>query len=82
MPPKLKNLSGSDVVANFSRFGFAIHSQRGSHIKLKRATPDGTSQTLTIPNHKEIDRGTLRAILRQASKYVPEEELKPFFYTE
>lgn len=82
MPPKLKSLSGSEVVKIFGHFSFVIHSQRGSHIKLKRVLPDGSHQTLTIPNHKEIDRGTLRAIARQASKYIAEAELKPYFYTE
>jgi hypothetical protein len=41
---------------------------------------DGTKQILAIPIHVELDRWTLRAILRQASKYIPEEELKPHFY--
>ena len=82
MPPKLKSLSGSDVVTALGRFGFGIHLQRGSHIKLRRTARDGNHQTLTIPNHKEIDRGTLRAILRQASKFIAESELRPYFYTE
>ena len=82
MPPKLKSLSGSDVVSALGYFGFSVYSQRGSHIKLKRVTREGNNQTLTIPNHKEIDRGTLRAILRQASKYIAEAELQPYFYTE
>lgn len=82
MPPKLKRLSGQDVVKALAHFGFTVHSQRGSHIKLRRIASDDSHQTVTIPNHKEIDRGTLRAILRQASKFVPETELKPYFYTE
>ncbi|MBI2336660.1 MAG: type II toxin-antitoxin system HicA family toxin [Deltaproteobacteria bacterium] len=82
MPPKLKLLSGSDVVAVLSKFGFCLHSQRGSHMKLRRITREKLVQTLTIPNHKEIDRGTLRAIIRQASKFVLESELRPCFYTE
>ncbi|MCZ8222552.1 MAG: type II toxin-antitoxin system HicA family toxin [Microcystis sp.] len=32
--PKLKQLSGKDVIKILARFGFTIHSQRGSHIKL------------------------------------------------
>jgi predicted RNA binding protein YcfA (HicA-like mRNA interferase family) len=82
MPPKLRRLSGSDVVAILTKFGFAIHSQRGSHIKLRRITAQGHKQTLTIVTHKEIDRGTLHAIFRQASKYIAEEELHEYFYTE
>jgi predicted RNA binding protein YcfA (HicA-like mRNA interferase family) len=77
---KLRNLGGRDVVKILARFGFRVVSQRGSHAKLVRALLDGTKQILTIPIHVELDRGTLRAILRQASKYIPEEELKPYFY--
>jgi len=39
-------------------------------------------QTLTVPAHEELDTGTLRAILRQASRYVPGQELRPLFYTD
>jgi hypothetical protein len=37
-------------------------------------------QTLLIPNHKVIDTGTLRAIVRQAGKYIPTEDLIQQFY--
>lgn len=47
--PKLRTLSGSEVVKIFNTFGFQIASQKGSHIKLQRILPDGTKQTLTIP---------------------------------
>ncbi|MEM2088312.1 MAG: type II toxin-antitoxin system HicA family toxin [Thermoproteota archaeon] len=78
--PRLKVLSGKDVVKIFSRFGFVTVSQKGSHIKLRRILPDGTKQTLTIPLHEELDKGTLKAIYRQALRFIPEEELKPYFY--
>jgi len=78
--PKLKTLSGGEVVKIFSRFGFEVLSQRGSHVKLRRVISDGTKQTLTIPLHEELDKGTLRAIFRQALRYIPEDELKPYFY--
>jgi len=39
-------------------------------------------QTLTIPNHPELDKGTLKAIYRQALRYIPENELKIHFYSE
>ncbi len=78
--PKLKTLSGKDVVKIFSNFGFEGISQRGSHIKLRRTLDDGTKQTLTIPLHKELDKGTLRAIFRQSLRYIPEEEIKHYFY--
>ena len=79
--PKLRALGGADVVRIFQQFGFDIASQKGSHIKLRRITSDGAKQILTIPNHKELDPGTLRAIYRQSSRYIPEEQLKPQFYS-
>ena len=78
--PKLRTLSGPDVVRILSEFEFLIASQRGSHIKLRRILPEGTRQTLTIPNHRELDTGTLKAIYRQALRYVTDEELRPRFY--
>ncbi len=79
--PKLKTLSGEEVVKIFLSFGFNVAAQKGSHIKLARVQKDGTRQTLTIPNHFEIDKGTLRAIYRQSLRYISEEELKPYFYS-
>lgn len=78
--PKLKQLSGQDVVKIFSQFGFESASQKGSHIKLRRITKE-SNQMLTIPLHKELDKGTLKAIYRQSLKYIPEEKLKEYFYT-
>lgn len=42
----------------------------------------GEKQPLTIPLHTELDTGTLRAIFRQATQYIIENELRPYFYTE
>ena len=64
------------------RMGFRVHSQRGSHVKLRRVTPAMVVQTLTIPKHRELDTGTLQAIFRQASRFVPQEELRKEFYTD
>ena len=78
--PKLKILSGIDITKIFFEFGFEIVSQKGSHVKLRRILTNTTKQTLTIPLHDEFDKGTLRAIFRQAVRYIPEEKLKPYFY--
>jgi predicted RNA binding protein YcfA (HicA-like mRNA interferase family) len=80
--PRLRRLSGAEVVAILGSFGFTVHAQRGSHIKLRRISTDGTSQTLTVPAHSELDTGTCRAILRQATRFVPEDKLRPHFYAE
>jgi predicted RNA binding protein YcfA (HicA-like mRNA interferase family) len=79
--PKLRCLSGAEVIHILKCFGFIIHAQTGSHVKLKRIGPYGQKQILTIPNHRELDTGTLRAIFRQASQYIPDEELRPHFYS-
>lgn len=78
--PKLKKLSGKEVISILNLFGFEVINQRGSHVKLRRIKED-MKQTLLIPNHKEIDTGTLRAIVRQAGKYIPTEELIQQFYS-
>jgi predicted RNA binding protein YcfA (HicA-like mRNA interferase family) len=80
--PKLKRLSGPEVLAIFHSLGFETHSQRGSHVKLRRVTATGEKQTLTIPVHAELDTGTVRAIIRQATRYIPEFELRPHFYSD
>jgi predicted RNA binding protein YcfA (HicA-like mRNA interferase family) len=56
--PKLKRLSGKDVIKVLSYFGFEQVGHRGSHVKLKRVVIDSI-QTLTIPMHKELDKGRL-----------------------
>jgi predicted RNA binding protein YcfA (HicA-like mRNA interferase family) len=62
------------------RLGFELVSTRGSHAKLRRTGPGGESQTLTIPLHKEIASGTLRAIYRQTAKLVPGPEARRLFF--
>ncbi len=54
--PKQPRVSATELVRAFERMGFAVVSQRGSHIKMKH--PDG--RTTVIPNHKQIKTGTLK----------------------
>ena len=63
--PKPKILSGEQMVKVFLGFGFEKIRQKGSHIKLRRFK-NGRKQTLVVPLHKELDKGTLRAIIRQS----------------
>ena len=62
---KLPVVSGAQCVKALVE----VYRQRGSHIVLVRKTPP--AQT-TSPNHKELDRGTLRAIIRQTGLTVDE----------
>jgi len=59
---KLPVISGKECIKVLEKFGFIFYRQRGSHVTLVRENPP--NQT-TVPMHKELDRGTLRAILRQ-----------------
>ncbi len=54
--PKLKRMSGRQIVAIFEDLGFEVGSQRGSHAKLRRVLKSGTKETLTIPIHDELDK--------------------------
>jgi predicted RNA binding protein YcfA (HicA-like mRNA interferase family) len=59
---KLPRVSGQQMVAALQRVGFRVRRQHGSHIIMRRDEP--FAQTV-VPAHRELDRGTLRAILRQ-----------------
>ena len=79
---KLRTLSGAEVIGILAEFSFGRVAQSGSHVKVRRVLANGTHQNLTVPLHKEIDRGTLLAIYRKALLYVPESELRHRFYTD
>ena len=66
---KLPQVSGDDVVRILQKLGFTIRRQHGSHIVMRRDEP--FAQTV-VPNHRQLDRGTLRAILRQTDITVDE----------
>ncbi len=82
MSPKLRALSGKEVLIILRHFGFEPIGQAGSHVKLRRRSPGGEKQTLTIITHRELDKGTLHAIFRQACRFIPEQELRPHFFTD
>ncbi len=61
-------ISGREAVKIFEKIGFKFYHQRGSHIILYH--PNG--RHLSVPDHKELDRGTLRALIRGAGISVEE----------
>lgn len=79
---KLKNLSVEEIITALEKCGFYILKQRGSHIKLRRINKKGKKETLVIPNHKEIPKGTIKAIYNQANNYIEKEKLDKYFYTD
>ena len=65
---RLPVLSGREVVKALSRIGYYVRDQRGGHVHLRHPT----RPPLTISAHKEVARGTLRAIIREAGLTVEE----------
>lgn len=63
--PKSLNFSGDDVINKLSKLGFSRVRQRGSHVVLKKHTDNGDIGCV-VPLHKEIAKGTLHSILKQA----------------
>ena len=62
MPP-VPVLSADEVVRVFASFGWQVARQRASHIVLVK---EGDTATLSVPDHPEVARGTLRALIRAA----------------
>ena len=65
----LPRISGRECVAALEKAGFVFKRQQGSHMVLRRDDPFAQ---VVVPDHKELDRGTLRAIIRQAGLSVDE----------
>ena len=63
--PDLPHLSGLEIIRALERLGFAQARQRGSHVVMKKSTPEG-SIGCVVPMHDEVAIGTLRSILKQA----------------
>ena len=63
MGEKLPILSGKEVVRAFATDGWTIARQRGSHTILVKT---GSMATLSVPDHREVARGTLRSLIREA----------------
>jgi predicted RNA binding protein YcfA (HicA-like mRNA interferase family) len=61
---KLPVISGKQLCKILSKIGYYIDHHTGSHLILRNENPP--HRRMTIPNHKEIAKGTLRAIIREA----------------
>lgn len=66
---KLPIVSGTECVKALEKIGFVVYRQRGSHITMVRQDP---AAQVTVPDHKDIAKGTLRAIIRQIGLTVDE----------
>ena len=67
---KLPVLSGRRLVAALAALGYRLDRQRGSHMMLRQEEPP--FRRLTVPDHAELPKGTLRAIIREAGLTVEE----------
>lgn len=67
---KLPVVSGKETVKALLKIGYEIDHQRGSHIVLRQLT--SPFRRVTIPDHKEIAKGTLRSIVREVGLTVEE----------
>ncbi len=63
--PKLPVLSGIDVVKVLAKIGYQHVRTSGSHAILNKQSPQGKI-TIPVPLHKELAKGTLKSIMRQA----------------
>ena len=61
--PSLPVLSGREVVRSFAKHGWQLARQRGSHMILVKS---GCMATLSVPDHREVARGTLRSLIRSS----------------
>ncbi|MBF0493241.1 MAG: type II toxin-antitoxin system HicA family toxin [Deltaproteobacteria bacterium] len=66
---RLANISGKEAVKVFSKLGWEVSGQVGSHLVMIK---EGVRANLSIPQHKELSIGTLRALIRNAGLSVEE----------
>ncbi|MCD6142275.1 type II toxin-antitoxin system HicA family toxin [Candidatus Bipolaricaulota bacterium] len=67
---KLQLISGREAVQALQKVGYEIDHQTGSHIILRHI--NSPHRRLSVPNHKTLAKGTLRALIRQAGLTVEE----------
>jgi predicted RNA binding protein YcfA (HicA-like mRNA interferase family) len=59
---RLPVCSGADAAKAFRKLGYEVDHQTGSHIILRNSS----GRRLTVPNHRDLAKGTLRALIREA----------------
>lgn len=63
-------VSGRGVVNALGKLGYEFDRQRGSHMILRQKDPP--HRRAVVPDHKEVAKGTLRSIIREAGLTVDE----------
>ncbi len=64
-------VSGIEVIKRLKKIGFVATRQKGSHVRLEKSI-DETTIKLTVPLHKELKKGTLNCIIKEAGLSVDE----------
>ncbi|MFA6405096.1 MAG: type II toxin-antitoxin system HicA family toxin [Candidatus Paceibacterota bacterium] len=77
--PRLRQVSGKDIVSLLTKEGFRKIRQKGSHVRLALKAND-TFYYITVPLHSEVDRGTLKSIIRSLERCLNSEKIKELFY--
>lgn len=67
---QLPVVSGRSVVAALAALGYELDRQRGSHMVLRQRDPP--HRRVVVPDHREVAKGTLRSIIREAGLTVDE----------
>jgi predicted RNA binding protein YcfA (HicA-like mRNA interferase family) len=67
--PVIPVLRPLQIIKGFKKLGWSVVRQKGSHIIM---TKDGSLTTLSIPNHPEVARGTLRSLIHKANLTIEE----------
>lgn len=67
--PRLPVVSGREAVRTFENLGWSVVRQTSSHVILVK---DGHAASLSVPDHREVAKGTLRGLIRAADLSVAE----------
>ena len=70
---RLPVLSGREIMKILAKHGFAIVGRKGSHVRMKRVTPERVF-IATVPDHGDVPISTLKSIIRQSG--LSEEEFR------
>ena len=73
---RLPVVSGRELIRWLTSLGYQVVRQRGSHVRLERYH-SGTTHAITIPNHREIAKGTLNDIIGAVARATQLNKIKP-----
>lgn len=80
--PRLRRLTAREILRFLGSLGFEVARTRGSHVTLVKVAASGERQVLTVPLHRTLKTGLVHAIYRRAARFVPEVDLRRFFFAD